>query len=92
MAKEKSSFPLKKQVVGKVIHYFTNIKVAVIKLSKPIKVGDKIRIIGGEDTDFEQEIKSMEMDHGKIAKAKAKAEVGLKIKKKVREGYKVYKI
>ncbi|MFH1657618.1 MAG: hypothetical protein ABH919_04070 [bacterium] len=92
MVKEKSSFPSNKQLVGKVIHYFNKIKVAVIKFSKPMKVGDNLRIIGGEETDFEQEIKSMEIDHEKTTKAKAKAEVGLKTKKKVREGYKVYKI
>ena len=90
MAEEKT--PEKKQQIGKVIHYFDKVKVAVVKLSKPLKVGDEIRIIGGEDTDFKQPIKSMESEHEKIVKAKAKAAVGLKVKKKVREGYKVYKI
>ncbi len=88
----KELFPNKKQLVGKIIHYFGKVKVAVIKLSKPLKVGDELRIIGGEDTDFKQPIKSMESEHEKITKAKARAAIGLKVKKKVREGYKVYKI
>ncbi|MCK5044186.1 hypothetical protein KAR26_00460 [Candidatus Parcubacteria bacterium] len=92
MAKIKEILPNKKQLIGKVIHYFSKVKVAVIKLSKPLKAGDEIRIIGGEDTDFKQPVKSMESEHEKIAKAKAKAAIGLKVKKKVREGYKVYKI
>ena len=92
MAKIKELPPNKKQLIGKVIHYFGKVKVAVIKLSKPLKIGDEIRIIGGEDTDFKQPIKSMESEHEKISKAKTKAAIGLKVKKKVREGYKVYKI
>mgnify|MGYP000210641285 CR=1 FL=1 len=82
----------KEQLIGEVTHYYGEIKVAVIQLKKPLSVGDTIRITGGEDTDFTQEVKSMEVDHEKIKKAKAKKEVGMKVKKKVRDGYKVYKI
>jgi len=82
----------KEKLIGEVIHYFGNIKVAVIKLKASLREGDEIRITGGEDTDFKQPIKSLEFDHKKIKIAKAKSEVGLKVKKKVREGYKVYKI
>jgi len=82
----------KEKLIGEISHYFDNIGVAVIKLKSPLKEGDKIRIKGGVDTDFEQEVKSMEMDHKKIKTAKSKSEVGLKIKEKAREGYKVYKV
>lgn len=80
------------ELIGEVVHFFSKIKVAVIKLSKPLKAGESIRIIGGEDTDFDQEVGSMEVEHEKIDKAKKGDEVGLKVKKKVREGYKVYKV
>ncbi len=80
------------KLIGEITHYFGKIGVAVIKLKGTLKVGDTIRIIGGEDTDFEQEVKSMEVEHKKIKTAKARESVGLKVKKKVREGYKVYKI
>lgn len=79
------------KLIGKITHYFGNIGVAVIKLKSPVKKGDTIRIIGGE-TDFEQAVGSMEVEHKKIEKAKSKDEVGMKVKEKVREGYKVYKI
>ncbi len=82
----------KEKLIGKITHYFSNIEVAVIKLSASLKVGEKIRIVGGEKTDFTQEVKSMEVEHKKIKKAKKGDEVGLKVKEKVREGYKVYKI
>ena len=93
MKKEKNnSQKTKEQLVGGVTHYFPKVKVAVVKLLKPLVEGDNIRIVGGEGTDFIQEVKSMEIDHQKIEKAKKGESIGLKIGKKVREGYKVYKI
>lgn len=80
------------KLIGEITHYFGKIKVAVVKLKGALKEGDKIRIVGGEDTDFEQTVKSMEVDHKKIKTAKPKTSVGLKVKEKVREGYKVYKV
>lgn len=83
---------VKEKLVGKVVHYFDHIKVAVVKLLSPIAVGDIIRIAGGKETDFEQKIQSMEVDHQKITRAKKGQEVGLTVKEKVHEGYKVYKL
>lgn len=80
------------KLIGKVTHYFDKIKVAIIELDGPLNVGDKIRIIGGESTDFDQIVESMEIDHKKIKKAKKGDPIGVETKEKVREGYKVYKI
>ena len=80
------------KLIGKISHYFGNIGVAVIELSGGLKVGDKIRIVGGIDTDFEQVIGSMEIEHEKIKVAKKGDSIGLKIDQKVREGYEVYKV
>lgn len=80
------------KLVGKVTHYFSNIGVGVIKLSAPLNQGDQIRIVGGESTDFNQEVKSMQLDHKEIKKAKKGGSIGLKTKEKVREGYGVYKV
>jgi putative protease len=77
--------------IGKVVHYFDKIQVAVIALSDNLKVGEKIRIIGGE-TDFEQEVESMQVEHENIEKAKKGDEVGVKVSEVVRDGYRVYKI
>lgn len=78
--------------IGEVTHYFGNIGVAVLKLTGVLKVGDTIRIVGGEDTDFEQKVDSMEIEHQKVKQAKKGDDVGLKAERKVREGYKVYKL
>ena len=74
--------------VAEVTHYFTNIGVAVIKLSGTLKVGDVIQF-KGSSTDFEQEIESMQVEHEPIQEAKSGDEVGLKVKDKVKEGDKV---
>jgi len=79
------------KLIGKISHYFGNISVAVIELSDALKTGETIRVVGGE-TDFTQEVDSMEVDHKKVEKAKKGDSVGLKINQKVREGYKVYKM
>ena len=90
---EKETQPIEEgKLIGKITHYFGNIGVAVIKLSGVLKVGDSIRIIGGEDTDFTQTVESIEIEHQKVEVAKAGDSVGLKVGQKVREGYKVYKL
>lgn len=79
------------KLIGKISHYFGNIGVGVIELSDTLKAGETIRIVGGE-TDFEQTVDSMEVEHQKVETAKKGESVGLKVSQKVREGYKVYKI
>ena len=85
MAKTKEEKP-----IGKITHYFDNIGVAVIELSTALKEGDEIRIAGGEDTDFTQTVESMEVEREKIKKAKKGDAIGLKVKERVRPGYKVF--
>lgn len=80
------------KLIGEITHYFSNIEVCVIKLAGVLKEGDSIRITGGENTDFTQEVKSMQIEHEEVKSAKKGDSVGLKVKEKVREGYKVYKI
>ncbi len=81
----------KEKPLGQITHYFDKIEVAVIKLDGVLKVGDNIRVVGGETTDFEQEVESMEAEHQKIKKAKKGESIGLKLKEKARVGYKVFK-
>jgi len=80
------------KLIGEVVHYFDKIGVAVLQLDAGLKIGDEIRIVGGENTDFKQVIKSMQVDHKEIKKAKKGDEVGMKVKEKVRDGYKVHKL
>lgn len=79
------------KLIGKISHYFGNISVAVVDLSDTLKVGDTVRITGGE-TDFTQAVTSMEVDHKKVDSAKKGDSVGFKVDQKVRDDYKVYKV
>jgi putative protease len=88
MAEEKKDLG---KPIGEITNYFEHVGVAAIKLSAGLKSGDKVHIVGGEDTDFEQDVGSMQIQHKKIEKAKKGDEIGLKVDEKVRKGYKVYK-
>ena len=77
--------------IGEITHFFSKIKVGIVKMLGILKVGDSIRILGGE-TDFDQSVQSIEIDGKKINKTKKGDLVGLKFSRKVRKGYKVYKI
>jgi len=82
----------KEKKIGKITHYFDKIKVVVVKLSDNLSVGETIRIVGGENTDFKQKIASMELDGEKIKKAKKGKQIGIRVKDRAREGYKVFKV
>jgi len=89
---QETALPEEGKLIGKVTHYFGNIGVAVIELTDNLKVGDNIRISGGEMVDFAQTVDSIEIEREKVQEAKAGDSIGLKIEQKVREGYKVYKL
>lgn len=76
--------------IGVISNYFKHVKAAAIKLTSPLKVGDKIKIVGGEK-EVEMLVKSMEVNREKIEKATKGAEVGLLVPEDVHKGYKVFK-
>jgi translation elongation factor EF-1alpha len=92
VAPKKAAAPKAPKPIGRVTHYFDHLKVAVISLEKgkSLKVGDSIRIEGGE-VDFVQPIQSLQVDHEDVASVKAGDDFGTKVKKLVREGYRVHK-
>jgi putative protease len=77
--------------IGVISNYFNKISVAVVELTDTLKVGDRIKIVGGE-TEVEQTVDSIQIEHENIQEAKAGDSVGLKINGKVRKGYKVYRL
>ena len=82
---------VKEKQIGVVSNFFEHIGVAAIKLTSGLKVGDKIRVVGGE-IDAEEKVGSMQIQHDKVDSAKKGDEIGLKIGAKVRKGYKVFKV
>ncbi len=77
--------------IGAVTHFYGDISVAIVKLKKAVKTGIKVRF-GGATTDFEETIKSMQYDHKPITSARKGQEVGVKVKKRVREGDEVFEV
>lgn len=75
--------------IGTVTHFYGHIKVAIIKFKQPVKPGAMLRFEGAT-TKFEDKIASMQYDHKPIKIAPKGKEVGIKVKKKVREGDEVF--
>jgi putative protease len=76
--------------VGHVTHFFSKIKVAVLELTAPLAVGDRI-LVKGPTTDFEQVVESMQIEHANIPRAEVGQSIGLKMAENARERDVVYK-
>lgn len=77
--------------VGKITHYFGKIGVAVVELSDELKIGDTVRIVGG-NRDFTQKVTSMQIEHQNVEKAGKGEAVGMKVDQLVKEGDIVYRV
>ena len=77
--------------VGRVTHFYPKISVAIVELKASLNIGDKI-LIKGATTNFEQTVESMQIEHKNIERAEAGQIIGLKVKERVRENDKVYRI
>jgi hypothetical protein len=83
---------MEEKKVGEVIKFFGKIGVAAIRLTEGgMKVGDQIRIVG-HTTDLVQSLDSMQMENQDVLEAGPGAEIGIRVKDKVREHDVVYKI
>jgi hypothetical protein len=80
------------QRVGVVVHYYSHLSVAIIKLDQgALQVGNPIHI-KGHTTDFQQRVESMQIEHQMIQRAEVGQEFGLKVSDHVREHDLVYKV
>jgi translation elongation factor EF-Tu-like GTPase len=78
--------------VGIVIHYYSHLSVAVVRVdSGHLDAGDTIHI-KGHTTDFKQRVESMEIEHERIPRAVVGQEFGLKVIDHAREHDQVFKV
>ncbi len=77
--------------IGKVIHYYDKLNVAIVKLDDELKIGEEIKIVKG-NTEFEQKVESMQVEHEPVQEAKKGSEVGMMVGQEVKKGAKVYKV
>ena len=82
---------MEEKEVGIVFDYFSQPKVAAIKVSGDLSVGDRIQI-KGHTTDFEMTINSMQINREEVEEVGVGQSVGIKVSEKVRSGDKVYKV
>jgi len=77
---------------GVVIKFFSKPSVAAIQVSgSGIKKGDVLKY-QGHTTDFTETVASMEIDNKAVEEAPSGSLVGIKVKERVRENDKVYKV
>ena len=76
--------------IGQITHFFSKINVAVVELTLPLAVGDRI-LVKGPLTDFEQTVESMQVERQNIVRAEGGQSVGLKMAQAVKEKDTVYK-
>jgi len=78
--------------VGLIVKFFAKPSVAAVEvMSGGIKKGDLLKYTG-HTTDFTELVASMELDNQPVEEAKAGQLIGIKVKERVREGDKVYKV
>ena len=75
--------------IGKVVNFFEKPMVVAIELTDNLKLGDTIRIVGG-DSDFTEVVSSIQIQGKNVESAKTGEGVGIKISEKVGKGYKVF--
>ena len=81
--------PAAKKLVGKILHFYPKISVAVVEVAAPLKTGDKISI-EGHGKAFEQTVGSMQIEHEQVPVAKKGQSIGMKVAEEVKEGDLVY--
>lgn len=80
------------ELVGVVVKFFAQPGVAALKVTRgTIKIGDTLRYIG-HTTDFSDQVASMQVNNQPVEEAKAGDFIGVKVKERVRENDKVYKL
>jgi putative protease len=83
---------MEEKKVGEIIKFFGKISVAAIRLTEgSLRVGDTIHIVG-HTSDVTQTIDSMQIENKDVQEAGPGADIGVKVKDRVREHDVVYKV
>ncbi|MDQ7792810.1 MAG: hypothetical protein RDU89_00155 [bacterium] len=77
--------------VGRVVHFFDRIAVAVVELTQGLERGDQVAFRGPR-TDFQQQVDSMQIDHQEVARGKKGEQIALKVRERARKGDRVYRV
>lgn len=76
--------------IGKVVHYYDKLGVAIVDLECcGIKVGDEIKFKRG-DEEFTQKVESLQVEHEDVDSVKKGDSFGMKVDKPTKPGTEVY--
>lgn len=79
------------KLIGKVIHYYDKIMVAVVMLEDALRVGEAVRIVSGDGKqEFTKVITSMQIEHQSVKEGKRGDEVAFKVDQPVKKNWKIY--
>lgn len=73
------------KVLGRVVHYYDRIQVAIVELGAPLHLGDMVKI-KDKTQEFVQNVDSLQIEHMAVEQAKKKQIVGMKVMMPVHEG------
>lgn len=76
---------VQKRLIGKVVHYYDKIGVAIVDLQKPLRIGDTIVLRKG-NTDQIQRVTSLQIEHVPVIDARKGDVVGMKVEREAPEG------
>lgn len=80
------------QKIGVVIHYWSKIGVAGLKIMDgELRIGDTIHV-KGQTSDFTQSVESMQIEQESLEVARPGDEIGLKVAEHARENDEVFKV
>ena len=77
------------KLIGRVTHYYDNLKVAILDLSDSLAVGQTVHFKGAHD-DYTQTVDQMQVEHLNVQSAKAGDAVGVRVDQKVHENALVF--
>ncbi len=77
--------------IGKVKGFFAHPSVAMVELTAPLTMGERI-YIKGHTTDFQQVVESMQVDRSPVQAAQAGQSVGVKVTTRCRQHDIVYRL
>ena len=77
--------------IGRVTRFFAQPSVAVIALTAPLRVGDRL-FIKGHTTDAQEVVRSMQLERQAISEARPGSEVGIQTAARCRPGDTVFRV
>jgi len=80
------------QLIGKVTHYFSKVRVAAIEITDgELHVGDTVHFVG-HTSNFTQKIDSMQIDRASVQVAKVGDQIGVVVAEHAREHDQVFRV